>query len=105
MVRVLNLVIKSLFGSPHSRGDGPNSRGFLPLRVLFSPLAWGWSEMSALPTNPSAVLPTRVGMVRTGSTGRSIITCSPHSRGDGPNWWHWPEYHHMFSRLAWGWSD
>ena len=50
--------------SPHARGDGPF--GALPewAQGLFSPRAWGWSEIRAATGCREIVLPTRVGMVR-----------------------------------------
>src|SRR4051812_45524733 len=71
-------------GSPHTRGDGPIRRGSDPPRPLFSPHAWGWSARAADGARGAAVLPTRVGMVRTPEPTPGATDRSPHTRGDGP---------------------
>ena len=71
--------------SPHPRGDGPDSQRDQLIRWPFSPPAWGWSASSTIrSTGSCVVLPTRVGMVRTGMV---------HSA-----------YSASFSPPAWGWS-
>jgi len=64
MVRLHTRLADDCGGSPHSRGDGPGLiKGRLGLG-RFSPLAWGWSEIERSNLGYYAVLPTRVGMVR-----------------------------------------
>ena len=103
MVRLPSVLGRGGGGSPHSRGDGPDSERLPRRRGGCSPLAWGWS---VLPQRSAAwrVLPTRVGMVRAARSARvTPAPCSPlawgwsaharlsprrarapHSRGDGP---------------------
>ncbi len=90
--------------SPHPRGDGP-AEGTMPFRiVLFSPPAWGWSAMRAGLTTRTAVLPTRVGMVRLGVRRHRRDCGSPHPRGDGPTPSRPARCRFRFSPPAWGWS-
>ncbi len=91
-------------GSPHVRGDGPESRNSLARMAEFSPRAWGWSELSLHAQPGGAVLPTCVGMVRLLVIRIGGGYSSPHVRGDGPcgcfgQWKTW-----LFSPRAWGWS-
>ncbi len=91
-------------GSPHSRGDGPVSPFVHRMVDAFSPLAWGWSDARVDFSSQNAVLPTRVGMVRSSGIDRAQDPRSPHSRGDGPNSHRVRRCPHQFSPLAWGWS-
>ncbi len=50
--------------SPHPRGDGPLLLDAEIVVRVFSPPAWGWSAGLVRLTLFDAVLPTRVGMVR-----------------------------------------
>ena len=70
--------------SPHPRGDGPLLDTLRATLMPFSPPAWGWSATATKTSEKMAVLPTRVGMVRTQSAGGLAPYCSPHPRGDGP---------------------
>ena len=63
--------------SPHTRGDGPRIRLVREMFEVFSPHAWGWSELLALLSAASIVLPTRVGMVRI----RAFMLLSEHQKG------------------------
>ena len=72
---------------------------------VFSPPAWGWSELADLSTPAPTVLPTRVGMVRDGSRSVSSWSGSPHPRGDGPVKRAGQKSLKTFSPPAWGWSD
>ena len=51
------------------------------------------------------MLPTRVGMVRRTSGGRSGATGAPHPRGDGPGNTARRPLSELCSPPAWGWSD
>jgi len=71
-------------GSPHVRGDGPEVRVQLCVALVFSPRAWGWSDIGVAAHIPLPVLPTCVGMVRRLGKRRLVLVSSPHVRGDGP---------------------
>jgi hypothetical protein len=75
--------------SPHTRGDGPFSDETFRRTYLFSPHAWGWSELVLGHRQDTGVLPTRVGMVRSIQPPTRSLSGSPHTRGDGPM--HCPE--------------
>ncbi len=64
MVRAERLVSSLRKSSPHPRGDGPTSALVSPADEMFSPPAWGWSATNDGEPIQPAVLPTRVGMVR-----------------------------------------
>src|SRR5436190_542470 len=90
--------------SPHTRGDGPAVRLFDCQLFKFSPHAWGWSGMTLHRLCPLAVLPTRVGMVRTATHHFERQEGSPHTRGDGPFNGTSDVITIAFSPHAWGWS-
>ena len=90
---------------PHSRGDGPTWASPIEIRLLFSPLAWGWSVISCVHCARIEVFPTRVGMVRTNELGQENFASFPHSRGDGPLGDLERKIFTTFSPLAWGWSE
>ncbi len=71
----------------------------------FSPRAWGWSELARVGVAVAAVLPTRVGMVRSAPPRASGSRCSPHARGDGPLVHARAHLQRLFSPRAWGWSE
>src|SRR5262249_25332509 len=52
--------------SPHTRGDGPQPPSHPRSLNRFSPHAWGWSGLTQNQNVACTVLPTRVGMVRSG---------------------------------------
>ncbi len=104
MVRCLPPNVPARARSPHSRGDGPTSTVIHARELLFSPLAWGWSEMGWPASWRARVLPTRVGMVRALGPGSLAAPGSPHSRGDGPELLLHQTLLLLFSPLAWGWS-
>jgi len=95
---------RSSVSSPHTRGDGPFGVAAAVGRGWFSPHAWGWSGLASLAVAPSAVLPTRVGMVRTSELCVTSFVCSPHTRGDGPYGHTTSGLPWRFSPHAWGWS-
>ena len=72
--------------------------------VTFSPPAWGWSALVDLSPVADAVLPTRVGMVRSNPPPSRPRNRSPHPRGDGPAGNVRELYPYLFSPPAWGWS-
>ena len=90
--------------SPHPRGDGPQSGQLGEQSGLFSPPAWGWSAIDATAMPVNAVLPTRVGMVRSVCVWVAPVTGSPHPRGDGPQPCDRSLRSPAFSPPAWGWS-
>ncbi len=51
-------------GFPHPRGDGPKLLTESDLCLMFSPPAWGWTDMEIAYVYVSEVFPTRVGMDR-----------------------------------------
>ena len=53
---------------PHARGDGPAILAHVEDMDLFSPRAWGWSGKLRALRGYLLVFPTRVGMVRNGTT-------------------------------------
>ena len=73
--------------------------------VMFSPPAWGWSELEADPHLAHVVFPTRVGMVRDEIASRALANCFPHPRGDGPVLRAGGQAVLLFSPPAWGWSE
>ena len=91
-------------GSPHARGDGPQSPARATTCGAFSPRAWGWSDPAYGWSGIAPVLPTRVGMVRHCSTLRPRPFGSPHARGDGPPAGAPGPPSSEFSPRAWGWS-
>ena len=104
MVRVEFRQFLAMIGSPHVRGDGPLYARKSDRAMMFSPRAWGWSGVVRTLTASSPVLPTCVGMVRTGGRWPGVRGGSPHVRGDGP----YSRYVNLamvgFSPRAWGWS-
>ncbi len=90
--------------SPHTRGDGPETRCPPPLPTAFSPHAWGWSVMPPSALEAITVLPTRVGMVRHLFALTVRYVRSPHTRGDGPDSEAYVALLEKFSPHAWGWS-
>ncbi len=104
MVRKVWLMRSYKLSSPHTRGDGPPECWSIPVRNAFSPHAWGWSAGARVLQGEQQVLPTRVGMVRI-EKGRGVVGgCSPHTRGDGPEWTYFRDNDCKFSPHAWGWS-
>ena len=93
-----------LSGSPHPRGDGPPTHSATARKTEFSPPAWGWSEGRVSLTHTKQVLPTRVGMVRSGAKPDLGPISSPHPRGDGPTLQDVVNTAAGFSPPAWGWS-
>ena len=104
MVRIACVLLLSASSSPHARGDGPESGTPCSLAYSFSPRAWGWSEHWHCLPHRSAVLPTRVGMVRDRYPRTSGWRGSPHARGDGPQAGTLVILLPAFSPRAWGWS-
>ena len=104
MVRLMDAPSAMASGAPHPRGDGPSPLVSAPCRRECSPPAWGWSGTSACQPFRRRVLPTRVGMVRTGQFIRSVRRCAPHPRGDGPHDWEDQPCGCQCSPPAWGWS-
>jgi len=104
MVRIGASSMASSMGSPHPRGDGPIYDKVSAITAMFSPPAWGWSELSEPIQAAGVVLPTRVGMVRKERTAREVYRRSPHPRGDGPPSRSKPDQPGRFSPPAWGWS-
>ncbi len=90
--------------SPHARGDGPFPHTHAIPPPTFSPRAWGWSVLGSNYCWRFWVLPTRVGMVRTKKKMTTIVTGSPHARGDGPSGASRHRSFGRFSPRAWGWS-
>ena len=91
-------------GSPHPRGDGPATPTVRPPPPPFSPPAWGWSLSPGSRPGSGRVLPTRVGMVRSAGRDDSMVSGSPHPRGDGPPAQRQKPRRQQFSPPAWGWS-
>ncbi len=104
MVRTHDTAIPRIHRSPHPRGDGPHFARWCRNNGKFSPPAWGWSDQPHLACPGQQVLPTRVGMVRSGSMAASLMACSPHPRGDGPVHLLRIDFRDGFSPPAWGWS-
>src|SRR5271166_2062832 len=104
MVRPIRVSSGRAICSPHTRGDGPNRPLSDETIRRFSPHAWGWSVFQRYDAPGYAVLPTRVGMVRTRFAGRRSFAGSPHTRGDGPKFPFCHTPFPLFSPHAWGWS-
>ncbi len=68
MVRSESIPLRNTKRSPHARGDGPAHAMWQAAVFVFSPRAWGWSGDADSAKHVGNVLPTRVGMVRRGST-------------------------------------
>src|SRR5206468_4258017 len=102
MVRPAAAHVGDIACSPHTRGDGPQPEVRVCLGDLSSPHAWGWSAIPLRFAAPDPVLPTRVGMVRTRNSACSSRTCSPHTRGDGPQFHSALQEQIPFSPHAWG---
>ena len=84
MVRAKAEEIRKVPSFPRARGDGPNLRLILKIRILFSPRPWGWSDFIENLLSPLAVFPAPVGMVRNLSGVAVQILRFPRARGDGP---------------------
>ena len=69
-----------------------------------SPPAWGWSDIALPCRRILAVLPTRVGMVRSVAGIPESQHRAPHPRGDGPGDENAEIAAAMCSPPAWGWS-
>ena len=91
-------------GCPHARGDGPPLPRLPQLFVLLSPRAWGWSAVGDEFVNAHAVVPTRVGMVRSTTLPPTLSPSCPHARGDGPFREYAEGVVYQLSPRAWGWS-
>ena len=74
----------TLFGIPHTRGDGPDEvQDYVPSQA-YSPHTWGWTVRRNLSALPNFVFPTHVGMDRADCQPKMTLICIPHTRGDGP---------------------
>ncbi len=104
MVRDRSRTGSTCRSSPHPRGDGPRAIASSMPALLFSPPAWGWSAGPRVPSHPTLVLPTRVGMVRHTASNTTPRASSPHPRGDGPPRHGIARVEVEFSPPAWGWS-
>ena len=104
MVRLVLALLLLATRAPHPRGDGPAFRGHGGIAILCSPPAWGWSANAATVTVDYWVLPTRVGMVRSGEMLIVTGIRAPHPRGDGPTPHYPPCQWQKCSPPAWGWS-
>ena len=91
-------------GAPHPRGDGPTLPECSVQCCVCSPPAWGWSASRSISGASLDVLPTRVGMVRTGTSSGFLSACAPHPRGDGPAFLDRTIKGRECSPPAWGWS-
>src|SRR5258708_2531491 len=105
MVRVHRLVCGHSVGSPHTRGDGPQTSFRQRAAVVFSPHTWGWSDFPAVISSRKVVLPTHVGMVRIIGRSSPPSDRSPPTRGDGPSSVHCAPPPSGFSPHTWGWSE
>ena len=105
MVRLARTPFPTLSSSPHPRGDGPQLNRDNYERGMFSPPAWGWSDLTTPTKEQKSVLPTRVGMVLTSAISRATRYGSPHPRGDGPLLEVCAIEPGKFSPPAWGWSE
>ncbi len=70
---------------PHARGGGPSAPFTRAGTSQLSPRAWGWTASGAGPDRGSVVVPTRVGVDRSG--------CRPRHRA------------RPLSPRAWGWTE
>jgi len=104
MVRRIDPALQAGRGSPHVRGDGPESPRDHISEESFSPRAWGWSEFTFEIAPALRVLPTCVGMVRGEGIAFPHRDRSPHVRGDGPMSEPRKRSSKTFSPRAWGWS-
>ena len=104
MVRVRDHGAVRIEGSPHACGDGPTTLRYTHPGLAFSPRVWGWSALQVFKPSCVAVLPTRVGMVRSCGRLRMILGSSPHACGDGPLLKTSAEATPGFSPRVWGWS-
>ncbi len=105
MVRIMSAIANNKGCFPHTRGDGPESKGSRATRARFSPHAWGWSGDYSFWCEGCEVFPTRVGMVRYGIPNLSPERGFPHTRGDGPRDGITAQGVAWFSPHAWGWSE
>ena len=106
-VGMVRLIARGSIGfrsAPHPRGDGPTSIWFSRVLIPCSPPAWGWSARAFCEDNERLVLPTRVGMVRTGAPAGGRERSAPHPRGDGPTLGQLTPEEMSCSPPAWGWS-
>ena len=85
MVRTFTFSTAGAVRFPHVRGDGPTRERVNARHFLFSPRAWGWSEVLNVSDYRAWVFPTCVGMVRSGKRNATACQCFPHVRGDGPD--------------------
>ena len=102
--RIAAISISARRCSPHTRGGGPPDAWYEVLRPMFSPHAWGWTDVTQTRIAELAVLPTRVGVDRIAGM------CSARRSAFSPHAWGWtaevgasPDGA-AFSPHAWGWT-
>ena len=89
---------------PHARGGGPGAEVELVVEVMSSPRTWGWTGPTDGLARAYRVVPTHVGVDRSGSVGRPSDARRPHARGGGP----WTGLMRLndneSSPRTWGWT-
>ena len=124
--RILFAPILGLIGFPHRRGGVPGFQYVLFVHILFSPQAWGCTEMRSFGFPRRRVFPTGVGVYRTFLVGRlshgdvfptgvgvyrlltireNIKASFPHRRGGVPRSAQPLVKRPPFSPQAWGCTD
>ncbi len=73
------------YGSPHARGDGPQTPSSWPRDYAESPRTWGWTAQLLSLSGCLLGVPTHVGMDRARLSLSPRNPRSPHARGDGPS--------------------
>ncbi len=105
MVRSVARRCRLLRRSPRSGGDGPKSKDELIALVGFSPLRRGWSLSFLKMVGSCQVLPAQAGMVPLLSQNGGVMSSSPRSGGDGPDYVRGAGIEVEFSPLRRGWSQ
>ena len=105
MDRLSSATPETCFSIPHTRGDGPCWTMTMCCPGMYSPHAWGWTDLSDTGRRDAAVFPTRVGMDRYDEAQLQAYRSIPHTRGDGPMLASGDSAGFLYSPHAWGWTD
>src|SRR5205823_4566276 len=86
---------------PHARGGGPYDKDGQEVESASSPRAWGWTVPGRDRLPDGDIVPTRVGVDRSGGASRFVGRNRPHARGGGPIWLAFSALSRTSSPRAW----